>query len=147
MPISLTTERLDTRGNYEHMQVCLVWITPVLLGRYLNDFVDLIVWVFCTHYHVPFLSSKELEFMAKYSCMWTFAVKPTKYYFLLPLPPPMFIILFYFTIIYILLFSVLLSTLKGKHQGPATFCLNYHGQVLDTEDACYMPERSKHVVL
>lgn len=43
MPISLTTERLDTWGNYEHMQVCLVWITPVLLGRYLNDFVDLIV--------------------------------------------------------------------------------------------------------
>lgn len=55
----------------------------------------------------------------------------------------MFIILFYFTIIYILLFSVLLSTLKGKHQGPATFYLYCHGQVLDMEDACYTPERSK----
>lgn len=55
----------------------------------------------------------------------------------------MFIILFYFIVVYILPFTVLLSTLKGKSQGPTTCCLYCHGQVLYTEDACYTPERSK----
>lgn len=55
----------------------------------------------------------------------------------------MFIILFYFTVIYSLPFAVIFSTQKGKRQGPATFCLYCHGQVLYTEDACYTPERSK----